>query len=130
MVSDLEDLHVWAKALATGELLSTAMQKERLEWVKVPGAEVIDAKYGLGIYSMGEPGGPVLHGRGGNPVPGEDAVGQVNPDKSLYGQLCRRQDSSFARWSLSSCMWSDSINTRAPNTSRTLASAATSADPA
>jgi len=54
MVSDLEDLHVWAKALATGELLSTAMQKERLEWVKVPGAEVIDAKYGLGIYSMGD----------------------------------------------------------------------------
>jgi D-alanyl-D-alanine carboxypeptidase len=53
MVSDLEDLRVWAKALATGELLSDEMQKERLRWVDVPGAEVIEAKYGLGIYSMG-----------------------------------------------------------------------------
>ncbi|MFH1149236.1 MAG: serine hydrolase domain-containing protein [Actinomycetota bacterium] len=53
MISDLEDLHRWAKALATGELISPEMQKERLECVDIPGAEAIEGKYGLGIYSMG-----------------------------------------------------------------------------
>jgi D-alanyl-D-alanine carboxypeptidase len=53
MISNLEDLHTWAKALATGKLLSKEMQKERLTWVDIPGGEVIQAKYGLGIYSMG-----------------------------------------------------------------------------
>ena len=53
MVSDLEDLRVWAKALATGELLSEEMQEERLTWVDVPGAETLEMKYGLGILSMG-----------------------------------------------------------------------------
>lgn len=54
IVSNLEDLHTWARALATGELLSEKMQKERLTWVNVPGGEAIGAKYGLGIFSMGD----------------------------------------------------------------------------
>ncbi len=55
MVSSLEDLHVFAKALATGDkLLSKDMQKERLRWVKVPGAEALDCRYGLGIFAMGD----------------------------------------------------------------------------
>jgi D-alanyl-D-alanine carboxypeptidase len=32
-ISTLHDLKIWAKALATGRLLSTATQKERLTWV-------------------------------------------------------------------------------------------------
>jgi D-alanyl-D-alanine carboxypeptidase len=45
-VSTLPDLRIWAKALATGKLLSPAMQKERLTWV----AKVANiAQYGLAI---------------------------------------------------------------------------------
>jgi len=52
MVSNLDDLHVWTKALATGALLSPEMQRERLQWTAVPGGEPLDAQYGLGILSL------------------------------------------------------------------------------
>jgi len=52
MISDLEDLKVWAKALATGELLSEEMHQQQLRWVDIPGAERVDGKYGLGIMSL------------------------------------------------------------------------------
>jgi hypothetical protein len=32
MISTLHDLQIWAKALATGRLLSAASQKQRLTW--------------------------------------------------------------------------------------------------
>jgi D-alanyl-D-alanine carboxypeptidase len=32
MISTLGDLHTWAQALATGRLLSPALQKQRLAW--------------------------------------------------------------------------------------------------
>jgi D-alanyl-D-alanine carboxypeptidase len=46
-ISTLNDLRIWAKALATGELLSSETQKERLSWVSPspsPGTQ-----YGLAI---------------------------------------------------------------------------------
>jgi D-alanyl-D-alanine carboxypeptidase len=47
-ISTLADLRIWAKALATGALLSAATQQERLTWVQVrPGAQ-----YGLGIFDI------------------------------------------------------------------------------
>jgi D-alanyl-D-alanine carboxypeptidase len=52
MISDLEDLKVWVKALATGELLSEEMHAQQLEWESMPGMERIDGKYGLGIMSL------------------------------------------------------------------------------
>ena len=52
MVSTLEDLHAWVRALATGALLSPEMQHERLRWTAVPGGEPLDARYGLGIFSL------------------------------------------------------------------------------
>jgi len=52
MISNLEDLKVWAKALATGELLSQQMHRQQLQWVAMPGAEKVGGKYGLGIMSM------------------------------------------------------------------------------
>ncbi len=52
MISDLEDLRVWVKTLATGELLSEEMHSQQLEWVQMPGMENIDGKYGLGIMSL------------------------------------------------------------------------------
>lgn len=53
MISTLEDLRVWVKALATGELLSEEMHREQLSWVDMPGLENVDGKYGLGIMSLG-----------------------------------------------------------------------------
>jgi D-alanyl-D-alanine carboxypeptidase len=46
VVSTLDDLHRWARALALGTLLDRTLQQERLQWVQTgtPGLE-----YGLGI---------------------------------------------------------------------------------
>ena len=52
MISDLEDLRVWVKVLATGELLSEEMHSEQLGWVDMPELERVDGKYGLGIMSL------------------------------------------------------------------------------
>lgn len=52
MISDLEDLEVWVKALANGDLLSEEMHAEQLAWVDMPGQEKVDGKYGLGIMSL------------------------------------------------------------------------------
>jgi CubicO group peptidase (beta-lactamase class C family) len=47
-ISTLHDLQIWAKALATGQLLSSSMQRERLTLV----ATGTPIKYGLGIYEI------------------------------------------------------------------------------
>jgi len=52
ILSNLEDLHVWTKALATGQLLGPSTQRERLRWTAIPGGEPLDARYGLGILSL------------------------------------------------------------------------------
>lgn len=52
MISNLEDLRIWVKALATGELLSEEMHEQQLVWMDVPGLENVDGKYGLGIISL------------------------------------------------------------------------------
>ncbi len=52
MISNLEDLEIWVKALATGELLSDEMHAEQLTWVDIPGLENVDGKYGLGMMSI------------------------------------------------------------------------------
>jgi len=57
MISNLKDLKKWAKALATGKLISCQMQKERLTFVYPPSApgpfQGPFVKYGLGIESLG-----------------------------------------------------------------------------
>jgi D-alanyl-D-alanine carboxypeptidase len=52
MISTLDDLHIWAPALATGKLLSPGMQVQRLQTVGAPGKPPQDG-YGLGIFSLG-----------------------------------------------------------------------------
>ncbi len=52
MISNLGDLEIWVKALATGELLSDEMHAEQLTWVDMPGLENVEGKYGLGILSL------------------------------------------------------------------------------
>lgn len=51
MISNLEDLEKWVPALATGELLSPALQKERLAVVPLS-ADDEEAGYGLGIFNV------------------------------------------------------------------------------
>jgi D-alanyl-D-alanine carboxypeptidase len=52
MISTLDDLHIWAPALATGRLLTPQMQAQRLETVGSPGMPPDDG-YGLGIFNLG-----------------------------------------------------------------------------
>ncbi|MFC9550802.1 serine hydrolase domain-containing protein [Rhodococcus sp. NPDC056960] len=51
MISTLDDLHIWAPALATGTLLQPATQAQRLETVNAPGLAP-DVGYGLGIFDV------------------------------------------------------------------------------
>ncbi|MEY9949826.1 serine hydrolase domain-containing protein [Kitasatospora sp. GAS1066B] len=49
MISDLHDMHHWAKDLATGTLLSPATQAQREKFIPVPGFD--GAGYGLGLFN-------------------------------------------------------------------------------
>jgi D-alanyl-D-alanine carboxypeptidase len=51
MISTLDDLHIWAPALATGKLLSPEMQAQRLQTVTREGLPARDG-YGLGIFNL------------------------------------------------------------------------------
>ena len=53
MQSTLGDLRKWAKALATGRLLSPALQAQRLQTVPFPNpGSPVDISYGLGIFKL------------------------------------------------------------------------------
>jgi D-alanyl-D-alanine carboxypeptidase len=52
MISTLDDMRVWAPALATGKLLTPHMQAQRLQMVRSPGMPPQDG-YGLGIFNLG-----------------------------------------------------------------------------
>jgi D-alanyl-D-alanine carboxypeptidase len=52
MISTLDDMRIWAAALATGKLLTPQMQEQRLQTVGSPGMPPQDG-YGLGIFNLG-----------------------------------------------------------------------------
>jgi D-alanyl-D-alanine carboxypeptidase len=52
MISTLDDMRIWAGALATGKLLTPQMQAQRLQTVGSPGMPPQDG-YGLGIFNLG-----------------------------------------------------------------------------
>jgi D-alanyl-D-alanine carboxypeptidase len=52
MISTLDDMRIWAPALATGKLLTPEMQEQRLQTVGSPGMPPQDG-YGLGIFNLG-----------------------------------------------------------------------------
>lgn len=56
IISTLEDVKIWAEALAAGELLEEATHEEQLQWVEMTGAEEagIGYEYGLGILKLGD----------------------------------------------------------------------------
>lgn len=47
-ISTLHDLQIWTKALATGKLVSAAMQQQRLHWVEIQSGVF----YGLAIFNV------------------------------------------------------------------------------
>lgn len=56
IISTLKDMRVWARALASGELLEEMTHEEQLWWVDVPGMEGagMGYQYGLGILKLGD----------------------------------------------------------------------------
>ncbi len=52
MISTLEDLRIWARALADGTLLSPATQQERLQTMSLGQRQGLDFGYGLGILAI------------------------------------------------------------------------------
>ncbi|WHM36631.1 serine hydrolase domain-containing protein [Streptomyces sp. BPTC-684] len=72
MISNLQDLHRWAKIVATGALLSPATQRQRLKTLPTgyPGTS-----YGLGIFKSGG-----WTGRNGS-IPGYESVTVYLPSK-------------------------------------------------
>ena len=52
MISTLDDMRIWARALATGALLTPETQRERLD-TTVPMNPEETAFYGLGLFNAG-----------------------------------------------------------------------------
>ena len=52
MVSTVHDLQRWAVALGEGSLLTPEMQRERLQWIRLPGDSRLPVSYGLGIMDV------------------------------------------------------------------------------
>ena len=76
MISTLDDMHIWAPALATGKLLGPEMQKQRLQTLSLPGQPAGDG-YGLGIFNLG---GWIGHN---GSVPGYEGVAVYLPEKQM-----------------------------------------------
>jgi D-alanyl-D-alanine carboxypeptidase len=50
MISNLHDLRIWAKAVATGTLLSPAIQRQRERFIPATGLPPV--RYGFGLYEV------------------------------------------------------------------------------
>jgi len=50
MISDLHDLRIWAKSVATGSLLTPATQRQRERFIPAPGLE--PARYGFALFNV------------------------------------------------------------------------------
>jgi D-alanyl-D-alanine carboxypeptidase len=75
-ISTLNDMIIWAKADATGALLSSEAQKERLTWVSPPPSP--GAQYGLAIAEF--PGGFIGHD---GQLPGFNSFVAHNPETGV-----------------------------------------------
>jgi D-alanyl-D-alanine carboxypeptidase len=91
MISTLHDLKIWAKACATGELLTPALQQQRLTWVTLPPLKPGNT-YGLGIIDksgwIGHEGSIPGYTSMSYYLPGEDAtmIVLVNTDIHIDGK--------------------------------------------
>ena len=88
MISNLDDMHIWAPALATGKLLTPAMQTQRLQTVGAPGLPSQDG-YGLGIFNLG---GWIGHN---GSLPGYQTVAVYLPEKQTTMVILLNTDISY-----------------------------------
>ncbi|KQV13800.1 serine hydrolase [Kitasatospora sp. Root107] len=88
MISDLHDLHHWAKVVATGTLLSPATQAQREKFLSVPGFD--DAGYGLGLFRT--------HGWVGHngSLPGYQSVTMYLPEQDATMVILLNTDIPYA----------------------------------
>ncbi|AUG76312.1 serine hydrolase [Kitasatospora sp. MMS16-BH015] len=86
-VSDLHDLRRWAKVVATGELLSPETQRQREQFVPVPG--FTDAGYGLGLFRT--------HGWVGHngSLPGYESVTMYLPEQDATMVILINSDITY-----------------------------------
>jgi D-alanyl-D-alanine carboxypeptidase len=90
MISTLDDMHIWAPALATGTLISPEMQAQRLQTLSLPGQPAEDG-YGLGIFNLG---GWIGHN---GSVPGYEAVAVYLPEKQTTLVILINTDIKYQR---------------------------------
>jgi len=64
IISNLDDLRIWAEALEDGKLLSKQSHLEQMTFVDVPGGEAYSKKYGLGVANLKGWVGQALPGHG------------------------------------------------------------------
>ena len=88
MISTLDDMRIWAPALATGVLLSPAMQTQRLQTLRMPGQSPGET-YGLGTFNLG---GWIGHN---GSVPGYQAVSVYLPKKQTTLVILTNTDISY-----------------------------------
>lgn len=88
MISTLDDMRIWAPALATGKLLTAQMQTERLQTVGAPGMPPQDG-YGLGIFNVG---GWIGHN---GSLPGYQTVSVYLPEKQITLVMFTNTDISY-----------------------------------
>lgn len=81
MVSTLDDLRLWVKALAAGRLLKPETQRAQLTWTEMPGPPGLDLGYGLGVMKLagfvGHGGSIFGYGVFAGYLPEEDATAVV-----------------------------------------------------
>ncbi len=88
MLSTLDDLRIWAAAMATGQLLSPGMQAQRMQMVGVPGYPP-PSGYGLGIDNDN---GWIGHG---GALPGYETVIGYLPEQQTTLAILTNTDIPF-----------------------------------
>ena len=88
MISTLDDMRIWAPALATGKLLTPEMQAQRLQTVTTPGMPATDG-YGVGLFNLG---GWIGHN---GSLPGYQTVSVYLPEKETSMVIFTNTDIAF-----------------------------------
>jgi len=88
MISTLDDMRIWAPALATGKLLTPEMQGQRLQTVTTPGMPATDG-YGVGLFNLG---GWIGHN---GSLPGYQTVSVYLPEKQTSMVIFTNTDIAF-----------------------------------
>lgn len=86
MISTLDDLHDWARAVAVGTLLSPAIQQQRLP---IANQTPVQIGYGLGLFNMA---GWIGHN---GTVPGYQTIAVYLPDMQLTMVILTNTDIGF-----------------------------------